>query len=95
MIQKLPQLKEVLSLNSINTQDAIEYINSYIEKHSCEHMSIDLSFMNVIDACHVTTLCSTKHFSKYPQGKINWKLSSSLVKDLIKDLDLGNCEYTL
>ena len=49
--------------------------------------------MNIIDACYVSTMCSTKHYIKYPDGKINWLVSSELVKDFSKDMSLGNSEY--
>ena len=90
MINRLPQLEETLVPNSVNPAEAVEYINSHIDKYSCESMSIDISFMNVLDACYVSTLCSTKHFTKYPQGKINWKISSDKVREFNKDFDLGN-----
>jgi hypothetical protein len=51
--------------------------------------------MNAIDACYVTTLCASKHFIKYPNGKINWKISSELIKELNKDFELGNNQYIL
>ena len=95
MILKLPQLQDTLIPNSANPTDTVEYINTQIEKNSCENMTVDLSLMNVIDACYVTTLCSTKHYIKYPNGKITWKISSETVKEFNKDLDLGNCEYIL
>ena len=95
MINRLPQLEEVLVLNSANPAEAVDYINSYIDKNSCEHMSVDISFMNVIDACYVSTLCATKHFTKYPNGQINWKISSEMVREFNKDLDLGNNNYIL
>ena len=95
MLNKLPQLSATLVPNSVNPTDTIEYINSYIDKYSCENMSVDISFMNVLDACYVSTLCSTKHFTKYPQGKINWKISSELVREFNKDLELGNSNYIL
>jgi hypothetical protein len=40
-------------------------------------------------------LCSTKHFAKYPDGKINWKISSKLIEELNKDFELGNNSYIL
>jgi len=43
----------------------------------------------------VVTLASTKHYIKYPNGKITWKISSELIKNLNEDLELGNCEYIL
>ena len=95
MLNKLPQLQETLTPNCVNPAEAVDYINSHIEKNSCENMSIDLSLMNVIDACYVTTLCSTKHFSKYPNGKIDWKVSSESVKEFNKNLGLGNSNYIL
>ena len=95
MLNKLPQLSETLVPNSVNPTDTIEYINSYIDNFSCENMSVDISFMNVLDACYVSTLCSTKHFTKYPNGKISWKVSSESVKDFNKDLELGNNCYIL
>ena len=95
MLLKSPQLKETLTPNSANPANAVDYINSYIEKNSCECMSVDLSFMNVLDACYVTTLCSTKHYIKYPNGKIEWRVSSDAVREFNKDLELGNCEYIL
>lgn len=95
MTNRLPQLQETLTPNSANPAEAVDYINSYIESHSCEYMSIDISFMNVIDACFVSTLCATKHFTKYPQGKINWKISSETVREFNKDLELGNNNYIL
>ena len=70
-------------------------INDYIKKYHCEEISINISFMNILDACHITTICSTTHFIKYPNGKINWIISSELVEELNKDLGLGNCNYTL
>lgn len=93
MSNKLPQLKEALLPNSANPIEAINYINSYIKKHHCESMSVDISFMNVLDACHVSTLCSTTHYIKYPKGKINWLVSSKKVQELNKDFDLGNTIY--
>lgn len=95
MLNKLPQLQETLVLKSVNPADAVDYINSYIDNFNCESMTVDISFMNVIDACYVSTLCATKHFTKYPEGKINWKISSEMVKDFNKDLELGNNNYFL
>ena len=95
MIVKLPQVEEALTPSSANAFESIEYINSHIEKHSCKNLCVDISFMNVIDACYVSTLCSSKHFIKYPDGKINWKISSEIIKDLNKDFELGNNNYIL
>ena len=92
MLQLLPQ-NDIVTPNTQNPTEAIDYINSYIDKYHCENMSVDISFMNVLDACYVSTLCSTKHYIKYPQGKINWKISSELIREFNKDLELGNVDY--
>ena len=84
---------DILIPNTTNPNQAVEYINSYIDKTMCEEFSVDISFFNLIDACHVSTMCSTKHFIKYPEGKINWLVSSELVKSFSKDMLLGNSEY--
>ena len=94
MLQLLPQ-SDTLTPNSTNPNEAVAYINSYIEKYHCENMNIDISFMNILDACYVSTMCSTTHFIKYPNGKINWKISSDLVREFNKNLKLGNSEYVL
>ena len=93
MLQLLPQ-NDTLTQKFTSPNEAVTYINSYIEKHHCENMSVDISLMNVIDACFVSTMCSTNHYLKYPKGKFNWRISSKLVYELNKGLELGNSEYT-
>lgn len=93
MLQQLLPQRDVLIPNSKNPNEAISIINSFIEKYHCENMSVDISFMNILDACHVSTMCSTKHFIKYPNGRISWKISSELIREFNKDLELGNSEY--
>lgn len=95
MLNRLPQLEKTLTPPGTNPSDAISYINSYIDNYYCEEMKVDISFMNVLDACHVSTICSTKHFTKYPKGRISWKISSEIVREFNKDLDLGNSHYVL
>ncbi len=92
MLQLLPQ-NDIIAPNTTNPQRAIEYISTYIEEHQCKNMSVDISFMNILDACHVSTMCSTKHYIKYPDGKINWKISSDIIKEFNKNMELGNVSY--
>ena len=94
MLQLLPQ-SATLTPNTTNPEQAVRFINDYIDRYHCENMSVDLSFFNVLDACHVSTMCSTKHFVKYPSGKISWKISSELIREFNKDLELGNSEYII
>ena len=95
MLNKIPQELETLVFDSVNPAEIVESIYSYIDNSSCKNLSIDISFMNVMDACYVTTLCATKHFTKYPDGKINWKISSELIQEFNKDFELGNSRYSL
>lgn len=92
MLQLLPQTP-VLTVDKNSPQEAVNLINTYIEDYHCENMTVDISFMNVLDACYVSTLCSTKHYIKYPNGKINWKISSDLIREFNEDLELGNSDY--
>ena len=94
MLQLLPK-SSTITPNTVNAKEAVNFINSYIEKYHCEKMSVDISFMNILDACYVSTMCSAKHYLKYPSGKINWKISSELITELNKPLELGNNSYTL
>ena len=94
MLQLLPK-NDTLIPNTNNPVDAIEFISGYIERYQCENMSVDISYINILNTCYVSTMCSTKHYIKYPNGKINWIISSNLIKDFNKNLDLGNCNYVL
>ena len=94
MLQLLPQI-DTLIPTSADPAVAVDQINSYIDKYHCENLSVDISHMNTLDACQVSTLCSTAHYLKYPEGKIEWILSSSLVKEFNQSLELGNSEYIL
>lgn len=92
MLQLLPK-SDVFTPNTTNPQETVDCISSYIDKYHCETMCVDISFMNVIDACYVANACSTKHYMKYPSGNIQWYVSSGLVKEFNKPLELGNATY--
>ena len=95
MIKNLPLQEEILRPKSTNPIEIVEYINSYIDKNFSENISVDISFMNIIDACYVSTLCATKHFTKFPNGKISWKISSDKVQIFNENFELGNSDYIL
>ena len=95
MLNKLPQLQTTIVPDCASPLKAVDYINSYIDKTSCENISVDISFMNVLDACYVSTMCSTNHFTKYPNGRITWKISSNLIKEFNENMELGNSNYVL
>ena len=94
MIQALPH--NSLSVRKfLSTEEFIRDINNYIDNNSCKNMSVDISFLNILDSCYVSTVCSTKHYVKYPDGKINWKVSSELVREFNSSLELGNAGYEI
>lgn len=95
MLNKLPQLQEAIIYNGESPKDFVDYISSYIENNYCESLVIDISKLNIVDSSYITTLCSTKHYIKYPNGSIQWIISSEIIKDFNKDLELGNCSYIL
>ena len=95
MLKFIPQEQKTLELNSVIPAEAVININTYIRENDCENLNIDISEINIMDACYVTTVCSANHFAKYPAGKINWKVSSLIIEDFNKSLDLGNCSYYL
>ena len=92
MLQLLPQ-SEVLIPNTHSPNKAVEYINSYIKDVKCDNLTVDISFMNAIDSAYVSTMCSTSHYIKYPEGKISWIISSKMVENLAKSMQLGNSEF--
>lgn len=93
MIQLLPQ-SDTLKTNIANPSAAIEYISAYIDKYHCKNLQIDISHMNPIDASSVSIICATKHYMKYPDGRICWHVSSNLVKEFNAGLELGNNLYS-
>ena len=93
LMQNLLPQTDVLVPNTHSPQKAVEYINSYINKVHCENLSVNISFMNAIDACYVSTMCSANHYINYPDGSINWIVSSNLTKELANPLNLGNAEF--
>lgn len=94
-MKNLSPINDTLCIHNVNPTDAIEYIGKFIENNSCQFLDIDISFMNIVDSCYVTTLCSTKHYIKYPNGKINWRISSDMISDLNKEFNLGNTNYSV
>lgn len=68
----------------------VESIKNYIHDHDCPDLSMDISHLNIIDASKVTILCSTYHWTKYPDGEISWLINSPEIKELVKPLNLGN-----
>ena len=84
----------VINNYSDNTIKIIEDIEKYIDNNDCPDLHMDISHLNVLDASKVTVLCSTYHWAKYPEGKINWVINSSEIKEIVKPMNLGNINLT-
>lgn len=76
-----------------NPIELAENIKGYIRENDCPELTVDVSHLNLFDAGKVTVLCSTYHWAKYPQGKIQWKISSDDLGNLINPLNLGNINF--
>ena len=80
------------------SEDIFEKINEvkeYINSNDCERLYIDISNLNMVDATKICVLCSTFHFSKYPDGKITWYVKDEITRSLIKRLKLTNTDVFL
>ena len=87
--------KKILAIDSsldllINKED---FLNNYIDNYHCEDLNVDISWLNIMDSCFVSNLCSTHHYIKYPTGKITWNVISESVKNLSNALILGNSSF--
>ncbi len=87
--------KQFMILDDFKPETVIESFNKHIKKSNCENMSVDISFLNVMDAMRVSTLCAANHYVKYPNGKISWYVSSPEVERFSSALNLGNSKYLL
>jgi len=90
MAQAILKKDFMSNINATSAINLVEDIKNYISEHDCPDLSMDVSHLNLIDASKVTIICSTYHWSKYPNGKISWKIKSNEIKNLIKPLNLGN-----
>ena len=95
MLQIISQQDSKIVVTPQSPDKTVDMINDYIKLSSCKNMTVDITKLNVIDACMVSTLCSTEHYLKYPDGKINWLVNSKAVKDYNADFNLGNSEYSV
>lgn len=92
MQQLLPQ-SDVLVPQGASRDDIVKFINNYIDNYHCEDLNVDISWLNIMDSCFVSNLCSTHHYIKYPTGKITWNVISESVKNLSNALILGNSSF--
>jgi len=90
MLQVFSKESLDIVLDNKDIYQNIDKIDNYIEICNCKNMTIDITNINIIDACMISVLCSTKHYLKYPDGKIKWIVNSKEIEDYTKSMKLGN-----
>jgi hypothetical protein len=93
MLQVFSKDISKLILENKKSEQNISMVNSHIALCNCENMTVDITKLNLIDACTISTLCSTTHYLKYPNGKINWIVNSKEVEKYVSDMKLGNSKF--
>ena len=95
MLQIISSQDSKIILESQSPQKNIDMITKHIKSGKCQNMTIDITNLNVLDACMVSTLCSAQYYLEYPQGKISWITNSPMVEDYTKSMSLGNTEFSV
>ena len=94
MLQVFSKDTSALVLDNASPDKNIAAVNAHIKLCKCKNMTVDITRLNVMDACAVSALCSTEHFMKYPDGEINWVVNSKDVEHYTSSMQLGNCRFT-
>ena len=79
-------------------QDVAEITNGltdYIVTQDCEHLSVDISKLNLVDSLRLSAICSTYHFSKYPCGNIEWIVKDTEIRNSLKLLALRTVKVSV
>ncbi len=93
MLKLLSQKNSTLKLNNSEPNKIVEIVKEYIKTSDERDLTIDISQMNIMDACKISVLCSTEHYLKNPNGKIHWVVSSSSVEKMVSSMGLGNSHF--
>ncbi len=75
--------------------EIVDNIKKYILSEECPFLVIDISKLNIIDATKIGAMCSTYHFSKYPDGNITWKVNDIETLHSIRQLKLKTVSIEL
>ena len=93
MLKILDKNTPILMLESSEPYKIVETVNEYISNSGSKEITIDISHINLLDACKISVLCSTETYLKYPQHKINWIVGSESVKLMTASMGLGNSSF--
>lgn len=91
MAQNITKSK-FLDLNCGNSQKILNDVKKYINKFDCPELKLDLSKLNVLDATKVMVISSAYHYNKYPKGKIQCRVQSDSIKNLVTNFAAINLE---
>lgn len=81
-----------VSFQKTNSKEILERIQNLIKERECRHIGIDISNLNIFDASKILLLSSAIHFTKYPDGKIKYKVKSKEIENLITGFSTKNLE---
>lgn len=93
MLQVFTKDLSRIKLENNNPDINIEKVNEHINLCDSKYMTVDITELNIMDACMVSATCSTEHYLKHPEGKINWIVNSPVVKEYTDSMNLGNSHY--
>lgn len=93
MLQIISPKDSKIILENNTPQKNIDMVKEHIKLCNCEHMTVDITRLNLMDACMVSTLCSAEHYVKYPQGQIKWIVNTKDVENFTSDMGLGNNKF--
>lgn len=79
----------------LSSEKIINAVNSQIEKRKSDNVTVDISFLNVLDACKVSMLCATENYKKNPDRKISWIVNSRDVEIFTNSMNVGNSEFII
>ena len=82
-----------LVLKNSEPYKIVETVKEYISNSGSDEITIDISHINLIDACKISVLCSTEMYLKNPQHKINWVVASQTIELMTSALGLGNSSF--
>lgn len=95
MLKIISPKEDKIVLEALSPEKNIDIIKNHIKFSKCNNMTVDISSMNIIDACTVSTICSAHHYIKYPDGKIKWIVNSKKIEEYTSKSSLGNNEFVL
>jgi len=95
MLQIFTNQDSKIILENTPPEKNIDMVNKHINFSNCQNMTVDISRLNIMDACMVSTVCSTTHYMKYPNGNINWIVNSKKVEEYTSAMQLGNSTFSL